>query len=751
MFDAGGGEIFTDIYALQNGGYAACGAIYEDPNPRSGVHSDILLVKYDEEGRVEWWNRYRDPAGNKTNATSVIEADNGDWVVTGYRNIVGGGVFVLRVTAEGEVVWFEFYRQGFTAAIIEMKNNDFIICGRASPAFIMRITGDGEVVWDRGYEPEASWSEQFTCLREVENDIVAGGMVVWEAEYNNPSSFWLMRLDAAEGDPIWSRTFEYDHGQWGFSMATDGAGSVVLVGTSAIHAGAEHWSHDIVTLKVNGNGEELWHRRYNWGNEEGAENPSGIQRIENGDFIIVGTQRDYQQRPARPMAVRIRSDGSVRWRQFYLFRAEEGFGTTHGFSAVIIGNDQSIIGAGSTTFTRDNSGRNGMVMKLVEDVIGARILQYTPRDTVLTVLVDEAIEFTVRAVNARGERPPLLWLQDGDSLSTDSSVVIPFNDIGESLVQCRVFDADGNAEVRWHVEVTDLYIHTYSPDSLEMTLRRGTQVDFTLDSIATAGDRDSLRYFWSMTNLDNMENSELEGETEVSLDFMESGHYRIDATVLQGEASDEASWRIEVRGAIWSFRPIDTAPQVGRNGSLTFEVLPSNPDSDSLQYSWFFGEDLIAEGPTDSAVAIQFGDTGEVVVTAILTDGGEADTVRWLVRTVIPDGIEDCRLKIADWGIKEVWPNPFNSLITIRYQSAESAKSTDRLSIHDVSGREVARLAGTPPFNSPPASKGGNSVTQSLSHSVTSTWDASTMPAGVYLIRLQSGSNVAVKKVVLMR
>jgi hypothetical protein len=325
-------------------------------------------------------------------------------------------------------------------------------------------------------------------------------------------------------------------------------------------------------------------------------------------------------------------------------------------------------------------------------------------------------------------------------------------------VQCLVADEDASASVRWHVTVSNLFIARHTPDTLELTLLRGSSQTFTLDSVAAIQDNDPIQYLWTLADLTNQQSQEIGEDSSVAVDFVRSGNYAVTGEAYRGDASDAVTWRIAVRGAVLDFVPPSLDLTIRTDTTVHFEVFAFNPGSDSLSYWWYFGENLIG---LDSAAEVIFGpEEGVYQVSAVVMVGMEGDTVIWRVRTVAPDRIEDCRLKIEDWGIEEVWPNPFNSQITIRYQSAESAKSAVRLTIHEISGREVARLTGDPPFSSPPASKGGkesgikqgkNSVTQSLSHSVTSTWDASNYPAGVYLIRLQSGSQVAVKKVVLMR
>jgi len=103
------------------------------------------------------------------------------------------------------------------------------------------------------------------------------------------------------------------------------------------------------------------------------------------------------------------------------------------------------------------------------------------------------------------------------------------------------------------------------------------------------------------------------------------------------------------------------------------------------------------------------------------------------------------------------YPNPFNSTLKISFSTGGQASLPVRLAIYDISGREVFSAVTAPSVTGirgstgvsagrgfHPAAEGG-----ATEHKVT--WDASSSPAGVYFVRLQSGADVVTQKVVQMR
>ncbi len=88
---------------------------------------------------------------------------------------------------------------------------------------------------------------------------------------------------------------------------------------------------------------------------------------------------------------------------------------------------------------------------------------------------------------------------------------------------------------------------------------------------------------------------------------------------------------------------------------------------------------------------------------------------------------------ISDYILEQNYPNPFNPITTIKYQIPELNFVT--LKIFDVLGNEIAILV--------------NEEKPTGSYEVG--FNASTLPSGIYFYRLQAGSFVETKKMVLLR
>jgi len=100
---------------------------------------------------------------------------------------------------------------------------------------------------------------------------------------------------------------------------------------------------------------------------------------------------------------------------------------------------------------------------------------------------------------------------------------------------------------------------------------------------------------------------------------------------------------------------------------------------------------------------------------------------------ILTTGVGDDMDTPGEFRLDQNYPNPFNPSTTIEFALPATQRTT--LKVFDVQGREIATL-----------------VDQQLepgTHAVR--WDAGILPSGVYFYRLQSGTFVQAKKLLLMR
>ncbi len=760
-FDDGGSECFLDVYACENGDYALCGTKGE----RGGgvATNDILVVSLSEAGEVNWSEQF----GNQNVSDagySIIEADNADLVVGGVSN----GLFtLLRLSSEGDMIWLNNYSNLNCNAVIELKNGNFLLTGRTGPgtrARLVCIDGQGDLIWENSYgfvRGGETYLNEFWGIRETDGGVVAAGQG-WNEE-RSQSEFWAVKASIEEeGEPIWSHYYPIDAYGSCRGLVSSGDGGFALTGI--VSRNRVDSSVDFGLLRIDARGEEIWNTRYHFGEDNFVEYCNGIARLDDRGFVLVGFQSPGER--YRPAAMRVRPDGSIRWQQLIELREEDGFGqgaqARHGFFSVIEDHNNSIVAVGRVHSNRNDTELNGLVVKLEPQPMGIGFISYTPQDTVFNVLVDDTVNFAVIVRNNDQLRLDFNWEVGGQPIESDSSSVkVVFREGGQTEIQCIVEAEELRISIRWHVTVTDLYISAFTPDTLNISVNRGDSLTFAIDTVRFIGDVEPA-YLWTVTNLNNGQSEQVGEDSSATITFPHSGSYSVVGKAYRWESSDSVVWNVFVKGTIQAYIPEALAFDVEPDGVVHFEVVPSEPENESLSIQWLVDGEVAAE----DTVALEWSFAGSAdlnphyQVSAIVADSVEADTVTWevTVRDLgVGGGGQDARP--TDVGLLSVSPNPFNSMLTIRFSGFPTARwggtqsphaiaggvGGVSLAIYDVTGREVANLSSL---------VFANEVKQSSSlipHPSSLSWNASSVPAGVYLVRLQSDTEISTRKVVLMR
>jgi|GEM_PF-3601331 photosystem II stability/assembly factor-like uncharacterized protein len=162
-----------------------------------------------------------------------------------------------------------------------------------------------------------------------------------------------------------------------------------------------------------------------------------------------------------------------------------------------------------------------------------------------------------------------------------------------------------------------------------------------------------------------------------------------------------------------------------------------DPDNDSLQYSLLQAPSFLQVDSLTGVISCRpkAGDSGSYTVSAMVSDGrGGYDTLTFNLKVDRLTGVEQIENNVpTQFSLSQNYPNPFNPQTTIEYSLAKSEQVS--LKVYDMLGREAAELV---------------SGRQSAG-TYRASFNGTNLPSGMYICRLQSGDNVASKKMLLLK
>ncbi len=707
-YDAGGvrNEHLADIYRVFNGGYIACG----------GSNYRVWIIRVDDDGELIWSSIL--DAGR---ANSIIETDDGDFVLgCTIDDDRGQSQFgAIRINPEGELVWQEVYCFGGCHSVIELKSGEFLLSGTFTEGnrregHIRMIESDGQTIWSQIYGQQPA---SFRGMRETNGGVVLTGP-------NNGAGWdrrWCCLKVDFNGEVIWTNIYESDIGNTPHSIESTLDNGFLIAGSWYNFDDYHHYH--VAVLKIEDNGGAAWHHRYPI--EGMNENCRCVCRTPEQDFILVGQSGSS----SRHVVYRINPGGEVRWRQLLDFDDGVEYAvSSNSLKSVINGHNNAILASG-TILLRDNQRRSdGLIVKLEPEILGPYFIAWSPEDTVFTTLLGDTVAFSVEAVNQQGDELSYAWYYADTLRGQNTEFEMVFDSLGVFEVQCRASDAEFTAAITWHITVDDFFIRQILPDSLQMIVRRGSTLPFTIDVACVEPDAPTIE--WSTVNRDN--DHEYLGEADsIDVTFDLAGEWAVEAEAIWGEERESVRWAVDVRSAVWWWMPHEEAISVNQHERRDFSVFPFDPDSDSLSVAWWFdGESLDCAA---EALSLDFPDLGEHSLMTIVRDGVEADTIHWQIIVNDPGGVFDRNAIPTELALYPPAPNPFNSTTTISYSLP--AAGAVSLTVYDLSGREVARLA--------------DGVMQAGTHEAV--WVADGVSSGVYVVCLDAGGVPMREKVVLVK
>ncbi|HMP90793.1 MAG TPA: hypothetical protein PJ991_11365 [Kiritimatiellia bacterium] len=399
---------------------------------------DMVVIKYDADGAQLWADRYT-PAHSFYHILDMTVSEERDLYLTGQHYTS------MRYSPTGTRQWLHFDPNASSAdnamSIATDSSGNAVVTGTLHEhplhhIHTIKYTPAGAVSWSRRYPPSGGSAEGLgVALHDAGHVVVTGGgtqgvhTILYQA---NGDELWVRTLEGSDTVP-WARSF-------GVNVAFDPADDIVVSARLDIPG----WNDcDTAILKYDLTGNLLWTQTY-------AGVCSGDLRMaldDQGNIYTVSGLHD-----GTLMVVKVSASGQIVWSEIISMPGDWLRPLTIGLD-----RDRNVyVGANN-----DDSG-GFIIVKYLQEASGEPpgILDYAPEDgavgvdrlaTVYAVLEsdnDLNPDSFVLDISTIGQfivgHPAVVW--DGNILSFVPTEDLPLGDYGEDVtVSLSVADVDGNA------------------------------------------------------------------------------------------------------------------------------------------------------------------------------------------------------------------------------------------------------------------------------------------------------------------
>ncbi len=303
----------------------AAGNVYVTGSTRSssGAHLDIVTIKYNSEGSVQWLQKYNGPADSSDYPESIVVDASGNVYVTGSSFVIGSkyDIITIKYNSQGVQQWLQTYNGtagdlDFSYDLsVDPSGNVFIAGssignGTSYDYVLIKYTSAGVQQWVQRYNGTGnSFDSPFQLeIDNTGNIFLSGystgigtGYDYLTIKYNSSGVLqWEQRYNGMGNSTDVIKT-----------MAVDGAGNVYISGFSDGGSSGADWA----TIKYNSAGVQQWIQRYN-GAGNGQDAASCLAVDDSGNVYISGyttgstSSDDY-------LTIKYNSAGTQQWQQTY--------------------------------------------------------------------------------------------------------------------------------------------------------------------------------------------------------------------------------------------------------------------------------------------------------------------------------------------------------------------------------------------------------------------------------------------------
>lgn len=284
----------SDIaYSLQNtadGGFVVVGF-----TTSFGAGSrDVWLIETDGEGNINWQKTYG--ALQWDEGRSVLQTPDGGYVIAGFTSsfgVDGTDVWLFKTDDQGEIKWSSFFGgPGLEAAlsVVQAQDGGYVLTGYTTSfgagnedVWLIKTDSVGQMEWNRTFGGfYQDYGRSVTATAD-------GGYIIAGYTYSyipGSSWAWLIKTDIS-GNMTWDRFFGGDNGARANSVRQTPEGGYIVCGsTSSSGAG----SSDLWLVRTDVSGALQWD--LNFGGTDWDEGHS-VCTATDGGFFAAGSTRSF--------------------------------------------------------------------------------------------------------------------------------------------------------------------------------------------------------------------------------------------------------------------------------------------------------------------------------------------------------------------------------------------------------------------------------------------------------------------------
>ncbi len=256
-------------------------------------------------------------------AYNAYQTADGGYIIGGSTWSFGLGqsdYYLVKTDSNGDSLWARTYGLSFHQdELREMRptfDGGFVLAGYAYSesaddwiVYVVKTDSNGDSVWTRTYAGEVNQDWQCDAVAEADD----GGFLLGGTIFTDHTALLLIRTDS-NGDTLWTKVFDYLHGEYRFNAAeaveqTSDGGFIIAGSTQS-----QGWMIDGYLIKIDAVGDTVWTRNNPLGGWAGFHD---VEQTSDGGYVVTTSKYDDMTWHDDAMLIKYDADGNELWSQTY--------------------------------------------------------------------------------------------------------------------------------------------------------------------------------------------------------------------------------------------------------------------------------------------------------------------------------------------------------------------------------------------------------------------------------------------------
>jgi len=283
-------DVCNSVAATSDGGYALAGWT---KSTGAGWY-DFWLVKTDASGQRVWDKTYGGPEGEGCFAVQQTPVDGG-YILAGVTGSFGDGpsdIWLVKTNASGDTVWTHRYGGTQNEGCYSVQLTDdggYMLAGFTDSYghggrdfWLIKTDANGDSVWTHTFGG-SGFDQCLGMIKTSDGGYALAG--VTESFRDRDQNFWLVKTDA-NGDTLWTRVYGTANDDVCYSLTQMLDGGYALGGSTFREDSLHNLKEDFFLVRTNANGDSVWSKSY--GTAYGREICYALQATQDSSTVLAG-------------------------------------------------------------------------------------------------------------------------------------------------------------------------------------------------------------------------------------------------------------------------------------------------------------------------------------------------------------------------------------------------------------------------------------------------------------------------------